>query len=239
MLERCAEQAERSHLDRRSVVRPGIRQFLHLVLKCFWLKAVGTSVFTSVFFIAYIHLLRYPAGHVLVMPRIVLDNWIGFHSWALIPYLSLWLYVSLPAILMAKWRDIVDYGWRMALMCGTGLIIFYLWPTAVPVPDIDWNLYPEVAFLKGVDAAGNACPSLHVATAVYSAVWLHAMFAAWKGCRWLRYCNLLWCVLIVYSTVATRQHVVLDALAGTAMAFVFAWLFLFTPGRVRALSLED
>lgn len=219
--------------------QPGSRQFLQLVLRCFWLKAFGTSVFTTVFFIAYIHLLRHPAGPVTIMPRTVLDTWIGFHSWALIPYLSLWLYVSLPVVFMARWQDIVAYGWRIALMCGAGLIIFYFWPTAVPTPDIDWSRYPEVAFLKGVDAAGNACPSLHVATAVYSAIWLHAMFSVWKKGWILQISNLLWCAFIVYSTVATRQHVVLDALAGIAMAGLFAWFLLFRSDRIRALSLDD
>ena len=28
-------------------------------------------------------------------------------------------------------------------------------------------------FLKSMDASGNACPSLHVATAVFSGIWLH------------------------------------------------------------------
>ena len=57
----------------------------------------------------------------------------------------------------------------MALMCITALIIFYIWPTAVPVANIDWSHYPNVDFLKKVDASGNACPSLHVATAIFSA----------------------------------------------------------------------
>src|SRR5206468_1754507 len=46
-----------------------------------------------------------------------------------------------------------------------GLIIFYFWPTVVPAANIDWAAYPEVDFLKSMDASGNACLSLHVATA--------------------------------------------------------------------------
>jgi membrane-associated phospholipid phosphatase len=89
---------------------------------------------------------------------------------------------------------------------------------------VRWELYPGMAFLKGVDAAGNACPSLHVATAVYSAFrlnWLLPTLGFRRSACWI---NALWCVAIAYSTVATRQHVVIDVIAGAALGAVFALL---------------
>lgn len=71
-----------------------------------------------------------------------------------------------------------------------------------------------LALLEGVDTAGNACPSLHVAIAVYSALWLHAQLRqVGAGRNWLA-ANWTWCLAIVYSTLATKQHVALDALGG-------------------------
>lgn len=199
-------------------------------LRQFWLKSIGTTAYTTLFFVAYIHLLRNPGGPVTVVPRMWLDEAIGFHPLALIPYLSLWIYVSLPPALLLRAGDVVAYGVRIGLLCLAGLACFFFWPTAVPPADIDWAAYPGMAFLKGVDAAGNACPSLHVATAVYSAIWLEHLMRR-LGCpRWARLGSALWCLAIVWSTVATRQHVVIDALAGTVLALACAWLS-FLPGR--------
>ena len=77
--------------------------------------------------------------------------------------------------------------------------------------------------LRGVDAAGNACPSLHVATAVFAAFWLDWMAPALGFGRRLRRINVLWCMLIVFSTLATKQHVVVDALAGALLGASVAW----------------
>lgn len=206
------------------------RRFLQTLLRCFWLKSLGTTAFTFVFFIAYIYLLKHPAGETFVVPRIWLDDWIGFQPLALIPYLSLWVYVSLPPIFMVRHADIVAYGLRIGLLCVAGLLCFYFWPTAVPPADIDWARYPGMAFLKGVDAAGNACPSLHVATAVFSAIWLQHLLRRFSSPAWLLGLNVLWCAAIVWSTIATRQHVVLDALAGLLLAVLAAWLS-FMPRR--------
>ncbi|NSL54178.1 phosphatase PAP2 family protein [Uliginosibacterium aquaticum] len=200
------------------------QRFWQTLRRCFWFKSLGTMGFTFVFFLAYIYLLKNPADVTFIMPRIWLDSWISFHPLALIPYLSLWAYVSLPPIFMLRHVDIVAYGVRIGLLCIVGLVSFYLWPTAVPPADIDWARYPGMAFLKGVDAAGNACPSLHVATAVFSAIWLDRLLRDFGSPAWLRWASALWCVAIVWSTVATRQHVALDALAGIALAGVAAWL---------------
>lgn len=107
-------------------------------------------------------------------------------------------------------------------MCLLALAIFYWLPNAVPPANIDWTLYPGVAFLKGVDAAGNACPSLHVATAVFSSFWLYWLLRelrqSWHG----QGLQILWSVAIVYSTMATKQHVSLDVLGGVLLGAVFA-----------------
>ncbi|MEN3112380.1 phosphatase PAP2 family protein [Uliginosibacterium paludis] len=199
-------------------------RFIRSFLTCFWFKAIGTTAFTTVFFVAYIHLLKNPSGPVTEVPLTWFDAAIGFQPAALIPYLSLWLYVSLPPTFLLTRTELVKYGLHIGLMCITGLLIFWLWPTAVPPANIDWARYPGMAFLKGIDAAGNACPSLHVATALFSAIWLEHLlrrFAAPRGLRWF---SALWCLAIIWSTVATRQHVVLDAVAGTALALLFAGL---------------
>lgn len=190
----------------------------------FWFKCLGTSAYTLVFFVGYIYLLKHPQGPVTEIPITALDRLVGFTPWSLPIYLSLWVYVSLPPALMLTRAEIIDYGWRMGSLCVLGLALFFVWPSAVPAAHIDWALYPGVAFLKGVDAAGNACPSLHVATAVFSACWLHWMSPAAGLGVGFRRVNWLWCAAIAYSTMATKQHVAIDVVLGALLGGTMAWI---------------
>jgi membrane-associated phospholipid phosphatase len=124
--------------------------------------------------------------------------------------------------LLASRQELYAYGRAMAGTCMIGLVIFYFWPTTVPMSDIDWALYPGVDFLKNLDAAGNAFPSLHVATAVFSGVWLQVLLRRFGAPRWTRWLNGLWCLGIVYSTLATRQHVAVDVAAGLLLGVLAA-----------------
>jgi membrane-associated phospholipid phosphatase len=186
------------------------------------LKAIGTMLFIGVFFGAYFYLLKSPAYPTTVMPFTLLDSMIGFKPL----YISLWVYVSLPPVLLATRSELYGYGLAMAGTCLAGLIIFYFWPTAVPVADIDWALYPGVDFLKNMDASGNACPSLHVATAIFSGVWLHHLLRRFEAPKWVLLINWLWCIGIIYSTLATRQHVAVDVAGGLVLGGLASYLSL-------------
>jgi membrane-associated phospholipid phosphatase len=193
-------------------------------LQWFW-KALGITGFMWIFFTLYFYLLRHPAQAVVVMPLTALDHAIPFQPSAFIAYASLWLYVGIPAGLMPSLRDLFFYGLWIGALCITGLLCFYFWPSAVPAYDFAANgsSHAGMALLQGVDAAGNACPSLHVATATFTAVYLHRLLRG-TGARplWLAL-NALWLVLIVYSTLAIKQHVVWDVVAGAALALLFVW----------------
>lgn len=180
--------------------------------------------FILVFFSAYFYLLKNPATAVTIMPVTALDQLVGFAPLALPIYLSLWIYVSLPPMLMLTRRDIIDYGIWIGGLCLVALVIFYFWPSAVPPANIAWENYPGVAFLKNLDAAGNACPSLHVATAVFSAFWLHWLLPSVGLGHTSRLLNACWCVAIAYSTMATKQHVAVDVVTGAALGMLFALL---------------
>lgn len=187
------------------------------------LKAFGTTAFMTLFFIAYLHLLHDPVFAVTIMPLTPVDHWIGFEPGALFAYVTLWVYVSLPPALMPDRRTLIGYGLAVGLLCVIGLLAFLFWPTAVPTPRIDWGSYPGFSMLKGVDGTGNACPSLHVATAVFSGIWLHRLLRDIGSPRGLLLFNALWCGAIVYSTMATKQHVFIDVLTGSLLGGLAAW----------------
>jgi membrane-associated phospholipid phosphatase len=188
------------------------------------LKAIGTMACLALFFAAYFYVLRHPAFAPTVLPLTRVDRWIGFHPLALPLYVSLWVYVSLVPAFMPSRAALYRYAIAMISMCAIGLAIFYAWPTAVPAPAADWQHDRGLRLLKDIDATGNACPSLHVAAAVLSAVWSHRVLRSFDAPRWLLAGTWVWCAAIVYSTLALRQHVALDAAAGLALGALTAWL---------------
>jgi hypothetical protein len=202
------------------------RRMRHL----WWLKFLGVCAFMWVFFIGYFHTLRNPPHEAFVMPLTWIDHAVTFQPHALWAYVSLWLYVGVAPGLLRSFRELVVYGLWIGALCLIGLACFHWWPTAVPRLAMDVSAHPGFALLTGVDAAGNACPSLHVGTAVFTAVWVQHLLRHSGAPRWLRLGNLVWVTAIVWSTLATKQHVAWDVAAGTLLAMLLAALSLATRG---------
>ena len=199
-----------------------LRQIGERVPKWWPAKMLGTTVGMTVFFIAYFWVLSHPQHPVTTMPLTAVDHAISFRPEALPLYLSLWFYVSLAPALLIDRREIASYCLAAVGLSGIGLGIFLFWPTAVPMANVDWSQHPGFAFLKSADAAGNACPSLHVAFAVFTAVWLERILRQLGAGRFIHRLNWLWCLGILYSTIATRQHVALDVVAGAILGLSVA-----------------
>ena len=180
-------------------------------------KGLATTLGISAFFVVYFWVLHHPFTPPTFMPITALDRLIAFEPGALPLYFSLWLYVGVAPALLDSGRALAAYGLATLAISAIGFCIFMAWPTAVPPASIDWRLHPSIEFLKGVDLAANACPSLHVAFAVLTGIWLHRLLRDMHSATWLLALNWAWCAGIVYSTLATRQHVVLDVLAGAVL----------------------
>lgn len=185
----------------------------------------------TVFMVGYFALLRHPLFPVTVVPRTALDRLIHFEPWSLVPYASLWIYISCAPLLLSGRRQYLLYGSSVVMLAAIGFTLFFFWPTAVPAPHVDWGLHPYFLFLKTVDAAGNACPSLHVAYAVLTALWLQRLLGEIGAPPWLRALNWAWCALIAYSTLATKQHLALDLAAGALLGGALAWPHLHLESR--------
>ena len=205
----------------------------------FLLKLVGTTVWVWIFFVGYFHVLRHPAYPVVVMPLTALDALIPFEPNALYAYLTLWLYVGVAPGLQLTFRELLVYGLWAGALCMTGLVLFYFCPTAVPPLLFDVSQYPAFRMLQGVDAAGNACPSMHVAFAMFTAIWVEHLLRNARVPIGLRVANLAWFVAISWSTLAIRQHVVIDVVAGALLGIAFAILSLrWRPGNARENALR-
>ena len=203
-----------------------MREVVQRFTRHWGLKVVAITVAITVFMTGYFILLRHPLFPVTLIPLTWADRLIGFEPWSLVPYVSLWMYISCAPMLLRGRRQYRIYISSVVLLAAVGFTFFLFWPTAVPTPEVDWNRYLYVAFLKSVDAAGNACPSLHVAYAVLTALWLQRLLQEIGTPGWVRALNWLWCAVIAYSTLATKQHVAWDLVAGALLGGALTWPFL-------------
>ncbi len=208
--------------------RPWHAELLARCLKLWFFKSTGTTIFMVLFFLGYFYVQRMPIYPVTTMPTAGLDDFIGFWPPAFYLYASLWLYTSLVPALQPTFMQLVGYGCAIGSLCLSGLGIFFFFPTAVPFSaSAAWFNDSSTALLRQIDLAGNACPSLHVATAVFTATCLHTILRELRCPTWVKASNWVWCLLIVYSTMGIKQHVMWDVLAGTALGLFFSVLYRF------------
>ena len=198
-------------------------------------KALGTSLAIFLFFVAYFYLLDHPAYPVREAPLLPIDGKLPILDWSALVYFSLWIYISLPAGFMINLRAMSHYLLGATVMALVGLSFFYFFPTSVPNSPADWTHYPLLEFLKSKDHSGNACPSLHVAYAVFAASWLHEILRISGTGLLPKGINIIWCVAIVLSTLTTRQHVWIDVLSGIFLALVVSPLNLWWAHRRKVI----
>ncbi len=204
------------------------------VRSTFVLTVLWTTFLTGIFFIGYFFVQRHPAYTPTVMPQTGLDLMIPFQPPALVAYISLWIYIGVGPGLQRTFSEFAVYGLWICALCLAGLTIFYFWPTQVPSPVLAATSFPGFSVLHRVDQTGNACPSMHVAVAIFTAVRIDEVLRATRAPLQLRMLNVAWFLAIAYSTLAIKQHVVLDVIAGALLGTIFALMSLrLRPGITR------
>ncbi len=192
----------------------------------FLLTAVSTTLLTGLFFIGYFWVQRHPAYAPITMPRTGLDLLIPFQPPALLAYASLWIYAGVGPGIQRTIREFSVCGLWLCGLCLCGLGIFYFWPTQVPSEVLAATSFPGFATVHRLDETGNACPSMHVAVAIFTLLSVDAALRSMRAPLPIRVLNVVWFLLIAYSTLAIRQHVVLDVVAGALLGTIFALLSL-------------
>jgi membrane-associated phospholipid phosphatase len=155
------------------------------------------------------------------VPVLALDRAIPFEPAWLWAYLSLGLLVPLAPLLATRTDELARYARGLALLCLACFAAFLLVPVEGPRPAVppDHGAYQ---MLVAVDRPANSFPSLHAGLAVYSLVFALRVLrdgVATGTRRALAAAGCLWVALILYSTLATRQHWAVDLPAGMALAF--------------------
>jgi membrane-associated phospholipid phosphatase len=191
------------------------------VRRSFALTVIVITFLTGLFFIGYFYVQRHPTHTPTIMPLTALDLMIPFQPQALLAYVSLWIYLGTGPGLQRTFAGLAVYALWMCGMCISGLGIFHFWPTQVPSLTLEATDFPGFAVLHRVDAASNACPSMHVAVAMFTAVRVDEVLHSTRSPLLLRLLNAAWFAVIAYSTLAIKQHVALDVAAGALLGLIF------------------
>lgn len=195
----------------------------HLRLKLFLLVSLPT-VATA----AYLMVQRTVLFYSRSVPSNRLDHAIPFQPRWVWVYLSLYLLNPIGPLLTRSRTELLRYTRGILFMFGCALVCFVLFPVAGPRPagGGGYWLYERLIV---VDRAYNSFPSLHAACAVYAV--LYATYASADSSRpelrkFLLGCAWVWVGLILYSTIAVRQHFAIDLLPGIFLGWLAKRIFL-------------
>lgn len=195
-------------------------------LRAHWqYKLVAGSLLAIGFNVVYFLFLYYPIFPVTEMPVTSIDNMIGFWSTSLLIYTTLWIYIALSAWLLTDRQELVGFIKALTGLSMAGLAFFFFWPTSVPRPIIDLEEFPSFKYLVAIDEPRNVFPSLHAAFSIFSVVSIDRTLRQWSARTLLRVLSWCWCIAIIYSALATKQHLAVDLFAGGALGAAWAWFY--------------
>ena len=140
-----------------------------------------------------------------------IDHAVPFIPWTIVPYWSLDLLFVTAFLVQKTHADLSRHTARTLLGIGVAAACFIVFPLRCGAerPEVPGVLAPWFRALGGVDMPYNQAPSLHIILLLL--VWHAHLPATPKRLRPLAYA---WGALIGVSTLTTRQHGVIDLVAG-------------------------
>ncbi len=186
-------------------------------------------LYLPVYLTAFFIIDRLNVDHYII--RCGLDSFIPFNEWFIIPY-SLW-FLWFPGVaaffLWHALRENEDAKADFIKLCivmfssmSISLIIYVIFPNGIDLrePIENTNIAAEIVrMIRAADTPYGVCPSIHVATIVVEALVIRD--SSLKAlCSGLKYFSYFVTLLIMYSTMAVKQHSIVDVIAGTALAAV-------------------
>lgn len=162
-----------------------------------------------------------------------LDEQIPFVPWTITIYWGCYLFWVVNYIIGCRQDRERAFRFMSAdflakLVC---LICFLVFPTTNIRPIIEGNsIWDELMrMLYRVDAADNLFPSIHCLTSSFCFI---AVRGSEKVSKWYKGVSFLIAAGICISTLTTRQHVLIDVIAGVALSEL-SWLFVWKSGFSR------
>jgi len=162
-------------------------------------------------------------GRPTYAPEISLDRAVSLQPAWMLVYGSLYVFVVVLPLLVVRQRDL----FRRALQAYLSVMVvsyvgFLLYPTLAPRPaevlGDDFSAW-SLRLIYSLDPPHGCFPSLHVAYSFVSAL------TCYRVHRGVGACAAVWAALIGLSTLYTKQHYVVDVIAGAVAAGVAYVLF--------------
>jgi fatty acid desaturase/membrane-associated phospholipid phosphatase len=177
----------------------------------------------------YYGTLHVPLFAPAVLAPTAVDAAIPFVPLFVVPYLSFFLLVLLPLLVISERRDVGDAAFGFGLIVVMSSLTFLFWPTAIPFSDV----HPLTRVVVDVDLRGNAFPSLHASLALYCALCARRTLRTARA----RYGLFLWTSLVVVSALLIKRHLAVDIAAGALLGWA-THATLFRPDRAEAPDSE-
>lgn len=187
----------------------------HLKIKVF----LGGAIILA-FWILYFSIQRHPVFTITELTPSFIDNLIPFNPDYVYIYESFWLLMPIAPWLMNSRRDLLSYCKAISLMSMIAFFVFFIWPTACARPAGSTSGNEVYEILVAIDRNLNAFPSLHAAFTVFSTLCCWEIFKTLSFHRMAICLILLWTLAILYSTLATQQHLFIDLIGGTLLGIV-------------------
>jgi membrane-associated phospholipid phosphatase len=188
-------------------------------------KAALAVAIGALFTAAYLLIGHFPVAPVRHLPLTWLDRAIGFHPYAWVwIYQSVYVPINLIPWLADRRDDLRRYVAGFLLLTLVSFAVFVAWPIRAPKPPVE-NPRGMYWLLQQYDAPYNSLPSLHAALLVYTLAFGRRIVGD-ETPRRLKLICVAWAGLILYGTLATKEHYAVDIVAGVAFGLVadrWAW----------------
>lgn len=175
-------------------------------------------------------------GGVAHAPELAMDRLLPLVPASALVYGALYAFLIALPVLVIQTRELIRRTvWAYLAVWITAYVCFLFFPTVAPRPErligsgyATWGL----RFLYDADPPFNCFPSLHVAHSFVSALACHRVHRSLgrvaTGCA----------SLVAISTLLTKQHYVLDVIAGTLMAVAACAVFIRPFPRTKVAEAE-
>ncbi len=168
----------------------------------------------------YVILQHVEISPVLWIPQLAIDRAIPVNFQSIWIYYSFYLLLGLVGLTVEK-KLFIQYLYTIGWVTAVSHAVFLFMPNGVLRTDIDFQSAPAIyQMLASLDLPRNAMPSLHASLSVVAAI---AVQFSQVFPRWSKPLVWLWLLVIFWSTIALRQHVSLDLMAGIMIAATVWW----------------
>lgn len=177
---------------------------------------------------------HWPSRTPRLLTMTAFDQAVPFLPFTVFPYVSAYPFVFVAFLSLRRQSSQVRFLEVFISCVVVAGFIHWAMPTSYPrelyplLETHDWPSRTMLSIVRQFDTPSSCLPSLHVATAVCSALLVR------RERPRLFFAYLAWALGIIVSTLTTKQHYLVDVISGAALALATTVLVDVVNGRRRA-----